>query len=461
MNVAIPPPLEIPTEHSVRGRTYTGFVIPITARGAALLGFAAYLLAGPVARETDIVAAVFATVFIFLVATLLTLTLASGLRLQREFDLSLSFPEGDESGTLTDGAFSGSEVGCLIKIPALAVWPLYVLSVRLVFEEGNLNLPLHRITGTFDGPTLLPQPITFPHRGRWRLKELQCTFGDQFGLSHLRWTKRVDPTLATITVRPPRPRDDSALPVVTSCQRSGDLVTDLHERRGDLFDLKPYHPSDGMRRIVWKIFARRGELVSRQPEASMTPEGQAVIFCLAGDEEDNVCGAALSYIDFLDALGIEIFFGAEGMGAQPAARSPIDGERLAIDSVWEAKNVAPQALTGEIDGVIGAARELLGPTSSIDRVLVFCSAERLGIPGHAQWTLSLARHLESQQIKPVFFVLDSKRREPLAAPPRMVRWLTLPTPRPAFAASSRDVFEKFAATASGAGWEIIRFGGAV
>jgi len=426
------------------------------------LVFAAYLIVGPVTRETDIVAAVFATTLVFLVVTLVGLTLVSGARLRREFDISLSFPEGDEESLASEGAFSGSEVGCLIRTPALSIWPLYVLSFRLVFEEGSLKLPLYRITGSFAEPTLLPQPITFPHRGRWRLKQIECVFGDHFGLSQLRWSKRVDQARSTITVRPSRAHEDTTLPVVTSCQRSGDLITDIHERRGDLFDLKPYHPSDGMRRIVWKIFARRGELVARQPEASMTPEGQAIIFCLAGEEEDGVCGAALTYIDHLDQLGIETYVGTEGMLSRPPARSPVASERLMIDSVWDAARVDSHELTAEFDRVVAAVRSLIGPTTSVDRILIFCSANRLGIAGHADWTVTLARHLDAQRIKPFFFILDeepSHRRAP-ATDIKALRWLTLASPRSSFAASSRGVFERFLATASGAGWDIIRFGGA-
>lgn len=459
MSVVTQSPLELAEIRTSSDRSRRRSLFPLTVRGVALLIFAGYLLVGPVARETDIVAAVFATTLIFVVIALLGLTVTSGTRLRREFDLTLSFPEDDETGASGTGAYSGSEVGCLMKIPALSIWPLYVLSVRLVFEEGELELPLHRITGSFEGPTLLPQPITFPHRGRWRLHEIECVFGDQFGLSQLRWINAIDQTHATLTVRPPRPRDEPSLPVITSCQRSGDLVTDLHDRRGDLFDLKPYHPSDGMRRIVWKIFARRGELVARQPEASMTPEGQAVLFCLANAEEDHVCGAALSYVDDLDRLGIDIFFGTAGIGDRTPARSPVEAERLTIDTVWGTKRLEPHALLMEVDGVAGAARKILGPTATIDRILIVCSAERIGIPGQAEALLSLAHHLEAQRIKPVFFVLETQQPR-MAAPMEGVwRWFTLPTPRTSFEPSNRADFERFAAIAGRAGWEMIRFGG--
>jgi len=103
-------------------------------------------------------------------------------------------------------------------------------------------------------------------------------------------------------------RADS-VPVLTSSYRAGDLISDANERRGDPFDLKPYHPSDGIKKILWKVYAKTGELISRHPEQSMTPEGQVFIFSVNNVEDDHVCGAALDYTKKLEDLSLDVFSG--------------------------------------------------------------------------------------------------------------------------------------------------------
>ncbi|MFM1848044.1 MAG: hypothetical protein RL417_1518, partial [Pseudomonadota bacterium] len=433
---------------------------PITLRGGALGAFGVYLLLGPVARETDIVAAVFAATILFLVITALTLTIASGARIRREFLPALSFPEGDEESPGDSGVYSGREVGCLLKVPPISIWPLYVLSVRLEFEEPGLNLSVHRMTGSFSGNSFLPQPITFPHRGRWRLRAIDCVFGDQFGLTQLRWQHTVPSLGGTITVRPPRPHG-SVLPVITSCQRSGDLVTDLHDRRGDLFDLKPYHPADGMRRIVWKIFARRGELVSRQPEASMTPEGRAILYVLARSNEDLICGALLRYLQSLEDLGIEIFLGCEGMGSHPPARSVMLSERLLIEAVWNANRASPGSIEAEVEGLLGSVRGVLGTQTSLDRILVFCSAERLEWSTQSAFAVALGQNFQGKNIKPVFFIFepaDYSRSTGTSQYP-LLKYFVSERDRTPAPTRQTATYKRFLAAASSAGWEVIRFGG--
>ena len=450
-------PLEAP---AIEPATAMGIRSPLTFRGAILAAFCCYLLAVPVAQQTDIVAAVFGITVLFLIVTMLGLTLVSGARIRRDFAPTLSFPTGDSANGPGEGIIAGTQVGCLLKIPPVSVWPLFVLTIRLEFKEARLVVPLHRITGSFDRMTLLPLPLSFPHRGHWHLRSIEYTFGDQFGLSQLRWRQRVDQTTNTITVRPPRTYGE-ALPLMTSCQRSGDLVTDLHDRRGDLFDLKPYHPADGMRRIVWKIFARRGELISRQPEASMTPEGQVLVYCVAKEDEDRVCAATLQYLESLEALNIEIFLGCEGMRENAPARSASAGERLMIDSVWEAAVATPPARTDELKRLLGSVRLTMGATSSLERILFFCSAERLEEKTHADFMIALGREVETERVKPVFFLLEnfapSAPRK--SAKPSLAHLFVAPTAPTPLTRQDRSSYERFLSTAASAGWEILRFQG--
>ena len=426
----------------------------LTARGAALAVFATYLVTIPVRNHADIVAAVFAAAMLVIIAALFGLTVISGRRLKRELELGLSAPE---SGNLV----ANREIGCLFKTGPVSIWPLFHVTVRFAFQSDVVKLPLHRLTGSFSEARLLPLPIVFPHRGRWKLEVIDATFGDQLGLAHYRWRTPPETVRSAISVRP-LPRILPNLPVFTSSHRSGDLVSDLYERRGDPFDLKPYHPADGMRRIAWKIFARRGELIARHPEASMTPEGQVVLFTLADESEDDVCGAALAYAGQLEDAGLEIFLGTEGMGDAPPARSSEAAERLMNESVWSIRKLGDDGRRHELAEFLRRVRATLGPASSLERLALFCSARRLGHEPTADACEALARWLIGQGIKPVFFIEESRplpRARPQPKPFERLGDLFIASVETSTETGLQATYDRFLSRAAALGLDCVRIQG--
>lgn len=426
----------------------------LTVRGSALALFATYLVAVPVRNDADIVAAVFATTMFSVILALLGLTLVSGRRLKRELAIALSAPD---SGHL----IAQREVGCLLKIGPISIWPLFHVTGRFVFQSNAVKLPLYRLTGSYTESRLLPLPIVFPHRGRWNLEAIDATFGDQLGLAQYRWRSAPEKVRTSITVRPPV-WDLPNLPVFTSSHRSGDLVSDLHERRGDPFDLKPYHPADGMRRIAWKIFARRGELIARHPEASMTPEGQIVLYTLADENEDEVCSAALTYARQLDDAGLELFLGTAGMGSTSPARSVDGAERLMIDSVWSSRTLGVEEHRNELGEFIRQVRAVLGPTSALERLVVFCSAQRLAHEPSAAGCEALAHWLVSQGIKPIFFVVESRplpRAQTQPTPLERLGGLFVARAATEPETALQATYDRFLGRAAALGYECVRIQG--
>jgi hypothetical protein len=239
-------------------------------------------------------------------------------------------------------------------------------------------------------------------------------FGDVTGLSSYTWSVP-GTTFSGWRVLPP-PVGTPALPILSSSHRAGDLVIDRNNRLGDPFDLKPYHPSDGLKKIVWKLFAKSGQLVARHPEASMTPEGQTLIFVVADDREDHVCAVAEKYVASLEELGIDVLLGCVGMDGGAASSAEATRELL-INSVWEARS--EEQTERYLNGFVAEIRSRL-PTMRIERLILLCSERRLTTPERAERLSSLGDALKHSGIDPVYVLLRDEgaiMRETVTAEP--------------------------------------------
>jgi hypothetical protein len=215
---------------------------------------------------------------------------------------------------------------------------------------------------------------------------------------------------------------------LSSTQRPGDLVIDTLNRQGDPFDIKPYHPSDGLKKIVWKAFAKRGELLSRHPEASMTPEGYVVILVLAGPLDDDVCARALAYTRTLDELKLDIVVGCQGGRSYIPASTPEAAEELLIDAVWESARASLHELRADTMALLDHCRETTRGIK-VSKVLIFCSGDRLSNAAEARTVGDLASWMSSQEISPVFCLTSpttSKKSADAGRASLVTGWFVLP-----------------------------------
>ncbi len=384
--------------------------IYLTARGLILLLFLLYLLKGPVFAEADIVAAVlaFSLLLVLLAAALATLVCGHLIRRGSAVAIVPSFQlqagqNRIESKDLT--VFTIRVEGCSIP-------PLFQMTLKLRFAHGNLLLPTHLLKGRPRGDRLITQPLRFPHRGVWEVSEAELTFGDQLGLTSLRWTIKSDLISQPFEVFPPR-LSSTRLPVLCSCFRPGEDVIDTKERQGEPFDLKRYHPSDGMRKIAWKLFARSGVLMSRHPEPAASPEGQVAIFCLAAPEEDQVCSSAAAYMRELESRDLRILFACQGM-EDAAVLSAEEAEKAMVESAWRASGLQGAALNRALSKFLDRVREELRG-GHLERVLIFTAADRLENPRGTAILTDLGDLLENRGIKPAFFLIGEPRSKSGAA----------------------------------------------
>lgn len=348
-----------------------------------------YLLTGPIRTSTDIISASLVYALLVFIAVVTVAVWIQGAVLHRTLSLEL-FPP-------TQSVSSNEPVRLVVAIERACLIPFLVLELSIQFEHEGASPALLRVWGFSRRERRAHLDITFPHRGSWDVHGITCTVKDTFGFAHNSWTIAEQ---TAIHIAPPTVHD-STLPVLSSTQRPGEMMVDIFNRQGDPFDIKQYHPADGIKKIVWKAFAKRGELLSRHPEASMTPEGFVVLFTIAAKEGDRACAHAQAYAENLSKLNLEIIASCEGAKARPPARSVEELHDLLVDSVWDAKPDNSEALQSDIAGLLDYCRSLT-PGITVSKLLLFTSAERISNPAHALSIQNVATWLASQGIAPAF-----------------------------------------------------------
>ncbi len=376
---------------------------PLSVRCLLLVALGLYLLVSPVARHTDIVSAALAYGLLGTILTLAVTVAAQGLFLRRHLAVAVVPP--------SDEGISGEAVRVAITVPRLRLLPLLSLDLRLESSAADFPKAALRVTGFSSGDRSFTLDLTLPHRGAWPLTALRCEVKDAAGLACVSW---LQPLASSIEVGPPE-AGETRLPLISSTQRPGDLAVDVFNRQGDPFDIKAYHPSDGIKKIVWKAYAKSGELLSRHPEASMTPEGYVVMMVLARPEDDVVCSSALAYAQAVSELKLDVVAGCEGLGGRAPATSPALMRELLIDAVWDARRQAGEALQEDTVSLLDfCANQAL--RVQVKKLLIFCAGSRVAEPAESARILKLAGWLTLQGIEPAFCVTAPERL--LSAAPR-------------------------------------------
>lgn len=364
---------------------------PLSLRSVIILLALSYLLLGPVNTSSDIVSAGLAYGALTVIATLVLLVIIQGIILERRVSVQVLPPETRIT--------SGTTARIVLHLPNLRILPLTHLDLLIDFEHPLPFPTIVRVTGLSRSDRRIHLDISFPHRGPWLIRGVRCKLEDIAGLAHRSWNCNQE---TSVVVAPPITTETN-LPILSSTQRPGDLVIDTLNRQGDPFDIKPYHPSDGLKKIVWKAFAKRGELLSRHPEASMTPEGYVVILVLAGPSDDDVCSRALAYTRSLDELKLDIVVGCQGGRSFVPASTPEAVEELLIDAVWEAAHTSVDELRADAMALLDHCHETTRGIK-VSKILIFCSGDRLSNAAESRKVADLAAWLNTQDISPVFCV---------------------------------------------------------
>ena len=301
--------------------------------------------------------------------------------------------------------------------PPFGLIPGFTLEIEPRFQRGKVLLPRCIIRGVSNEPRRIPLSVTFPHRGEWTTTSADFLLRDPLGFFLFRWEKAL---ISQTTVVPP-PAEGRMFPVVSSTHRPGDDLSDVQNREGELYDLKPYDPADGARKILWKVFARRRELVARHPEAAMSPEGRVVVYVMAHRVDDLLVAEALQYLERLQEFGLDIFVSCAGNIGGAIARSVEQARTLMVESVWESDLTHIHARQLEIEALMNAASRG-SADSSLARVVLFASRPTVDSKDGFSLAAALHRTVQERKATPTFFITSSgassrveHRRRPLVS----------------------------------------------
>lgn len=393
----------------------------LTMRGIALLSFSIFLITGPVPEHSDLFAAVlgYSLLTLILLTGLATLLLGLHYRSKAFFQLTYDLRGSSANDPLASGRpTSHHPISLYLTVKGVTLIPFFSLRITPLFEHP---FPSHawKIIGSLLPTQELEQNLTFPHRGNWHIGRLQLVFKDTFGFSQFRWSIASDayPTIEVF----PRKTFSRNLPIYTAETTSGEEQTELHRTEGDPYDIKRYHPSDGVRRILWKVYAKSGELLSRHAEPSMTPEGLVALFVLAGKDDDELCSLALSHIRNLEEQDYDFYLSADGLLNLPPASRIDEVENLFLSEVWTANDCSNEQRKRALYAIENQFS--LNHASKLQRITFFVSARRLISEKFLEEVINLQSHLAGQQQESLWIILDDRREElhPRTLPEQ--RWL--------------------------------------
>ena len=153
----------------------------------------------------------------------------------------------------------------------------------------------------FRRPARTSLPLNTTHVGTFTLKVESVRWDDLYGLFSLR--KKGFKSEETLVL--PRPFDIEK-PTFSTSEEGIAALKRASEDYNAPDDLRTFQPGDAMKRVQWKQYARRGELLVRQYESPMPPDTLILLDCgktrggtpeLSARFQDALCETAVAVAD--------------------------------------------------------------------------------------------------------------------------------------------------------------------
>ena len=325
---------------------------PLTFRGLTLLALAIYFLIGPVRLKSDIIAAGFSVCTLASLGLFIGLALLSRRRLKKSIKIVLSAQSESDPSITEIKNLAGEDIAIVSKVSGITVSPFFELRFQYRIKQDGINTNIHSLKPSCPQETFIIEAVVFPHRGKWEIEGVSLELVDRLGFTKIPlpfWR------LNHIVNVEPKPFHCPRWPVLASTIRVDDQVNHPVERKGDLYDLKQYHPADGARKIVWKLFAKSGQLFSRYPEPAYSPEGKVAFFCLAKKTDDKLASETIAYLEELENIDIEILFVA--LTSNPAIATSVDSAKeILIEESWNSELANTESAKNSINALISEAQ---------------------------------------------------------------------------------------------------------
>lgn len=259
------------------------------------MALATYLLLYPASEQYDLLASIVGG---FLLVTLAVLGILFVLAMR-------VVPEEADVRLDSDRGLPEFPISSQISIPATSLPPFIRLEILRKFDCGGLQSSTIKVIG--GRVEHLEQKFVAEHRGIWRSNGLVVTIGDSLGFFSLK--RFINCPLEVLCY--PKQEGIPHIAITPSAFQSGDLSHPNAPRSGDPLDMKAYDKGDGISRIMWKIFARTGELYVRIPEQAVYPESEVFVYLVADKNDDKVSAKTWEFIKQLVAQNIRVKFGTD------------------------------------------------------------------------------------------------------------------------------------------------------
>lgn len=157
---------------------------------------------------------------------------------------------------------------------------LGTIEVRLLFPEWRISdrIPLNENKKSWFWPfntVAGTSQLDLHHRGMHQVEEVQVVMIDMLKLISLPVAIHAQNKLLTL----PREMKEEQFEVAPAATEDQDVRINIPKRvQGEFLSYKDFESGDDIRRIVWKIYARSGELVVRIPE-TRDPYASHVYMC--------------------------------------------------------------------------------------------------------------------------------------------------------------------------------------
>lgn len=299
-----PPPLR---ERLSRGLRVAQGVFPLTPAGCLLLAGALWALLGPGLGNHDLVLLILG-VLGTLVTALSALLVGVAALLVRSGLPETPTSRETEAGRWTTTGFT---------TPSLWYLPMVGLTWRWVEPAGEVEV-------NREGGRLIER-VRLTRRGEWPEVRREFEVEDAFGLASVRFT-HVERGSMRALPHTGRLRD---VQVVQGLAGGDDREHPLGPAAGDLMDIRRYGPGDPLRFVLWKLYAKSGQLLVRTPERAIAPVKRTVAYLVVGQDDEAAAGAARVAVG-LAARSNDWAFGADG--CHHVARDQAKAEEAILSS---------------------------------------------------------------------------------------------------------------------------------
>ena len=231
-----------------------------------------------------------------------------------------------------------------LNIYNLTSFPIFKTRILILAEEEKdpiKSIVLYGSSSSNDNGSLIP--LYFKHRGIWDLNHSKIFFEDIFSLFRYQITLPINLRLKVY----PKNNKDHQSDEQTIATKSGENLSDIYKGEGDYIEMKPYDPSDGTKRILWKKYASSGELITRKPEKSVDPIDIVPIYLIADRGSDQLANQAIQLIKNLNLSGQRVITGSDGVNTY--YQEIISNDELTLSEETFLANVWPNNAGTGID----------------------------------------------------------------------------------------------------------------